>query len=160
MFLVGFHGLRNRAGSPAQPPGWLLCHLHSLQPCVTPGTPWLPSESPVGLGVLSRLWASCRHTGLGRGQGQQRGAGAAVGGRGSSGGQDVPGFGTWCPTSPTQHRGWVWISAHSHWEGDGVFEREQERGKEIMFSQCSYLEQSLNKDWDEPGWKGGLPGIW
>lgn len=42
-------------------------------------------------------------------------------------------------------------TAHSPWEGDGVFEREQERGKEIMFSQCSYLKQTLNKDWDEPG---------
>lgn len=42
-------------------------------------------------------------------------------------------------------------AALSHWEGDGVIEREQERGKEIMFSQCSYLKQTLNKDWDEPG---------
>lgn len=42
-------------------------------------------------------------------------------------------------------------AAHSPQEGDGVIEREQERGKEIMFSQCSYLKQNLNKDWDEPG---------
>lgn len=41
-------------------------------------------------------------------------------------------------------------AACSHWEGDGVIEREPERGKEIMFSQCSYLKQTLNKDWDEP----------
>ena len=41
-------------------------------------------------------------------------------------------------------------TAHSHQEGDNVIEREQERGKEIMFSQCSYLKQTLNKDWDEP----------
>lgn len=40
-------------------------------------------------------------------------------------------------------------AACAHREGDRVIEREQERGKEIMFSQCSYLRQTLNKDWDE-----------
>lgn len=50
-------------------------------------------------------------------------------------------------------------AARSHREGDSVIEREEERGKEIMFSQCSYLKQTLNKDWDEPGSKGGLPVI-
>lgn len=40
-------------------------------------------------------------------------------------------------------------AAYAHREGDRVIEREQERGKEIMFSQCSYLRQTLNKDWDE-----------
>lgn len=52
---------------------------------------------------------------------------------------------------PVQVVGLDLQTAHSPWEGDGVFEREQERGKEIMFSQCSYLKQTLNKDWDEPG---------
>lgn len=57
----------------------------------------------------------------------------------------------WEGESPVQVVGLDLQTAHSPWEGDGVFEREQERGKEIMFSQCSYLKQTLNKDWDEPG---------
>lgn len=60
----------------------------------------------------------------------------------------MPGFGE---GSPAQAVDLDLQAVHSHQEGDGVIEREQERGKEIMFSQCSYLKQTLNTDWDEPG---------
>lgn len=68
--------------------------------------------------------------------------------RGSVGSALCPGLGR---ESPAQAVDLDLQGACSLWEGDGVIEREQERGKEIMFSQCSYLKQTLNKDWDEPG---------
>lgn len=68
--------------------------------------------------------------------------------RGGKGSAPHLGLGT---ESPAQAGCLDLQAARSGQEGDGVIERKQERGKEIMFSQCSYPKQTLNQDWDEPG---------